>query len=96
VIQNIEDINTFLPVFSQALRKAGLSDPSNCYFVDDKRANVDAAKSLGWGSCVHFCEHGSKVLGSRTSDNGVIVISDLEQLRDVWPEIFTTGTTVPR
>lgn len=41
----------------QALRKAGISDAKKCYFVDDNRANIDAAQKLGWNSA-HFCEKG--------------------------------------
>jgi len=72
--------------------KAGISDPSKCFFVDDSRSNVDAAKALGWGRCVHFCEHRPKTAKSGmngfTRGNVVVVISDLEELREVWPEVF--------
>ena len=58
------------------MEKAGVTDPSTCYFIDDSRKsdrlifrteyrtrfslgmNIQAAESLGWGHCVHFCEFG--------------------------------------
>ncbi|KAK2466278.1 hypothetical protein APHAL10511_001920 [Amanita phalloides] len=83
-----------------ALQQASVTNPSKCYFVDDNVRNVTAAHSLGWGHCVHFYERGLEVVegGKRTQldgqcgrldDNSVIAeISDLQQLREVWPEIF--------
>jgi pyrimidine and pyridine-specific 5'-nucleotidase len=72
------------------MKQAGLSDPSKCYFVDDNRGHVDAARALGWAKCVHFCERenleGEKIHTER--ENGVVEIATLEQLRSVWPEIF--------
>jgi pyrimidine and pyridine-specific 5'-nucleotidase len=44
--------------FIKALVKAQVTDPTKCYFVDDNRINVDAARALGWGHVVHFCEAG--------------------------------------
>jgi pyrimidine and pyridine-specific 5'-nucleotidase len=82
------------------MAKAGLSDPSKCYFVDDNRGNVDAARALGWAHCVHFCEKGLEgVEGGRilqidnerapgAPDNDIIDVCTLEELRKVWPEIF--------
>jgi pyrimidine and pyridine-specific 5'-nucleotidase len=81
----------------QALKIANVSDPSKCYFVDDNKRNVSAAKELGWGHCVHFCEQGlihveggkaEEIKSSIKNEDGNSVISDLEQLRTVWPEIF--------
>ena len=81
------------------MKKAGVTDPYKCYFVDDNRRNVDAAKELGWNNCVHFCELGlENVEGGQVrkigmereegKDNGVVVISDLEELRTVWKDVF--------
>lgn len=86
---------------SQAMEKADISDPSKCYFVDDSRSNVDGARAQGWARCVHFSEHGleaveggvlkkinnEKAAGAEPTD-GIDTISDLEELRVVWPEIF--------
>ncbi|CCM03166.1 uncharacterized protein FIBRA_05288 [Fibroporia radiculosa] len=84
--------------YHAALEKAGISDPSKCYFVDDSISNIKAAKTLGWGSCVHFCEHGMmsveggkvKEIGKDISEgsDGIVVISKLEELRTVWSELF--------
>ncbi|KIY67936.1 pyrimidine 5-nucleotidase [Cylindrobasidium torrendii FP15055 ss-10] len=85
--------------YHKALAKAGITDPSKCYFVDDNRRNIDAARELGWGHCVHFCEAGlENVEGGQvrkigvdreiSTSNGVEVVSDLQELRTVWKEIF--------
>lgn len=84
------------------MKEAGVTDPSKCYFVDDNRGNIDGAIAQGWGKCVHFCEKGleameggvTKQIGDEPLDpthpNGdnIVEISRLDQLRDVWPEIF--------
>lgn len=54
---------------------------------------MEAAKKEGWSRCVHFCELELQSLGDSEQDKGglehdVVVISDLEQLRDLWPDIF--------
>lgn len=78
---------------TQALIQANVTDPSKCLFVDDSRINVEAAKKEGWSRCVHFRELELQSLGDSEQDKGglehdVVVISDLEQLRDLWPDIF--------
>jgi pyrimidine and pyridine-specific 5'-nucleotidase len=82
------------------MKQANVSDPSKCYFVDDNRINVDAARALGWAHCVHFCEKGLEAMeGGKIKeiddareagavDNGVVDVTTLEELRQVWPEIF--------
>ena len=84
----------------QALKAAGISDPSKCYFVDDSLSNVKAARALGWGSCIHFCERGllhveggkPKYIGSdikeQPDEDGIGVIAKIDELRGVRPEIF--------
>ena len=84
----------------QALGKAKITDPSKCLFVDDNRINVNAAKALGWGRCVHFSENGLtsmeggklKIIGDEEDQdevgNDIMTISDLEDLRAIWPDIF--------
>ncbi|KIY49296.1 pyrimidine 5-nucleotidase [Fistulina hepatica ATCC 64428] len=73
--------------YHRALKVANVDDPSKCYFVDDSIVNINAAKALGWGHCVHFCERGqmTKIPDQEEVDGE---ISNLEQLRHVWPEIF--------
>ena len=78
---------------AQALIQAKVTDPSKCLFVDDSRCNVDAAKELGWGRCVHFHEPelmspGGSDLDKDAVQNDVAVISNLEELRALWPDIF--------
>ncbi|TDL29549.1 pyrimidine 5-nucleotidase [Rickenella mellea] len=74
--------------FTTALTKAGVADPSKCLFVDDSRNNVQAARRLDWGSCVHFCEGSEKGIATSSNENREITISCLEELRNVWPQIF--------
>jgi len=84
--------------FKNALKIAGVSDPSKCYFIDDSKKNVIAAKELGWAKCVHFSEigletvEGGKVKEITDSPSNVTedieVIHRLEELRSVWSEIF--------
>ncbi|KAH9938203.1 pyrimidine 5-nucleotidase [Fomitopsis serialis] len=86
--------------FHIAMQKANFQDLSKCCFVDDSRTNVRAAKQLGWGRCVHFCERGlvaveggkAKEIGKNNvpdaEDEGITVITDLEELRTVWSDLF--------
>ncbi|KAJ6598962.1 pyrimidine 5-nucleotidase [Mycena vulgaris] len=87
------------PNFTTSFETAQVSDPSKCYFVDDNRINVDAARALGWGHVAHFCETGLvhveggkiKEIGSdrqNEDQNGVEVITNLEELRTIWAEVF--------
>lgn len=89
-----------LTAILQAMEKAGVEDPSRCYFIDDSRTNVEAARRLGWGHCVHFCERGvlhveggrPKYIGSDIQEgedlSGIDAVSKVDELRSVWPEIF--------
>jgi len=81
--------------YDQALAKAGITDPSKCYFIDDSRSNVDAAKEFGWGHCIHFCERGlSATEGGiemtigHNEDLKDDAVATLEDLRKVWSELF--------
>ncbi|KAG5648982.1 hypothetical protein DXG03_000331 [Asterophora parasitica] len=87
--------------YQDAMKKAKLSDPSKCYFIDDNRGNIDGARAQGWARCVHFCEQGLEAMeGGRTKqidnerapgakvDDEVKIVTTLEELRGVWPEIF--------
>jgi len=86
--------------FENALKKAGISDPAKCFFIDDSRLNVNAARKLGWGRCVHFFERGLQVveggkhkeIGKEAEENfyedGVVAITRLEELRTVWSDVF--------
>ena len=68
--------------------------------------NVSAALKIGWGRCVHFCEHGlDTVEGGQVKRIGVgadgqeglqeaTIIKKLEDLRVVWADLFKAGTQV--
>lgn len=74
--------------------------------MDDSRKNVDTARSVGWGHCVHFCEQGMEVteggqkrrikleapieIKKQEIGDEVAIITSLEELRDVWPQIFVS------
>ncbi|KAG6911182.1 hypothetical protein DXG01_003049 [Tephrocybe rancida] len=87
--------------YQLAMAKAKLSDPSKCYFIDDNRGNIDGARAQNWSKCVHFCEEGLEAMeGGRTKQignerapgaqgpDGVDIVTTLDGLRSVWPEIF--------
>jgi len=85
--------------YLNAMKQAGVTDPSKCLFVDDSRTNVVAAKRLGWGRCVHFYEYGLEtveggkvkklnVKEQQGAESEIVTVSDLEELRVVWPDIF--------
>lgn len=42
--------------YDAALEVVGLKDAGRCYFVDDSKLNITAARKLGWGHCVLFSE----------------------------------------
>jgi len=83
------------------MMQANISDPSKCLFVDDSEQNVIGAKELGWGRCAHFYEPGLQTVeggkaktlsqngGATTETDGIVVINNLEELRIVWPDIFS-------
>ncbi len=82
------------------MRKANITDPKKCFFIDDSRTNVAAALKLGWGHVVHFCEHGLETVeGGRSKRIGIgadgqealneaSVVNKLEDLRVVWADVF--------
>ena len=84
----------------QAMRKAGITDPGKCFFIDDSRTNVAAALNLGWRRVVHFCEQGLETVeGGKAKQIGVgadgqealneaTVVNKLEDLRVVWADVF--------
>ncbi|EDR12886.1 uncharacterized protein LACBIDRAFT_245826 [Laccaria bicolor S238N-H82] len=72
--------------YQMALRRVGISDPSKCYFVDDNRSNIDSARAEGWAKCIKQIDNERE---PGAVDNDVIDIASLEELRNVWPEIFS-------
>jgi len=74
--------------YEQALTQAGINDPSHCYFIDDNLDNVRAAKKLGWKSCIYFREDPLDTTDPSVVEGVDHVISDLGELRQIWPEIF--------
>jgi len=83
--------------YHRAMRQAGVQDPQRCLFVDDSISNVEGAKRVGWIRSVHFREHGPEGVEALSinsmakeliTKDGIPIINDLQQLREVWPDIF--------
>ena len=76
------------------MQRAGVSDPSKCLFVDDSFSNVEGAKNVGWIRSVHFREVGpdtvqeSEVKRIARDQEKLDEVNDLQELREVWPDIF--------
>lgn len=73
------------------MQRAGVTDPSKCFFVDDSLPNVRMSRSLGWGSSVYFRELAGdeKIADLASPVEGVdATISSLLELRTVWPQLF--------
>jgi len=86
--------------YHRAMHQAGVRDPNKCPFVDDSINNVEAARGVGWTRSVHFQEcgpetaevlrvnHTTKNQEKIVTKDGIPIISNLHQLRVVWPDIF--------
>lgn len=77
--------------FNHCMEEVG-KKPEQCYFVDDNHANASAARELGWNA-IHFNESDIGCYESREiempQDSGSpAVISNILDLRQVWPEVF--------
>jgi len=82
--------------------KAGVNDPTRCLFVDDNLGNVKAARSVGWIRSVHFREHAPETIEAHVTDtdkdqktilkDGIPIINNLQQLRELWSDIFPQKT----
>ena len=85
-------------LMSQAMQQAGVRDHSKCLFVDDSFSNIEGAKRVGWIRCVHFREtveasHFQRIVKDQEkplSGDEILVVNDLQQLREVWPDIFVS------
>ncbi|ODV85341.1 hypothetical protein CANARDRAFT_199459 [[Candida] arabinofermentans NRRL YB-2248] len=79
--------------FEKALNDAGVSDPSNAYFVDDSGLNVEAAKKLGWGKVIQFVERDedmAELVGNRSEElkADISIVRDILEIREVCKELF--------
>jgi pyrimidine and pyridine-specific 5'-nucleotidase len=78
------------------MHQAGVIDPTKCLFVDDNLSNVKAARSVGWIRSVHFREgvpesiktHVTHTDKETITKDGIPIINNLQQLREVWADIF--------
>mmetsp|Transcript_3016 Transcript_3016/g.4367 ORF Transcript_3016/g.4367 Transcript_3016/m.4367 type:complete len:281 (-) Transcript_3016:3-845(-) len=70
-----------------AMRIAGVSDPDECYIVDDSWSNIKAAKKMGWKTAlVGFKSRDGR--DAKENPDADHVIADLKDLPSVWPELF--------
>ncbi|KAI8146505.1 pyrimidine 5'-nucleotidase [Fennellomyces sp. T-0311] len=67
--------------YEKAMKEAGVTDPSQCYLVDDSAINVDIAKSLGWVT-VHVASDPEK------SNHGHFQIGGIHDLPKVLPHLW--------
>ncbi|KAF5570964.1 pyrimidine 5 nucleotidase [Fusarium phyllophilum] len=93
--QFLEDIDTskvpfvckpHKEMFMKAMREAGVSDVSRCYFIDDSHKNCVGAKDAGW-TAIHFVEEGLSVPDTPASQHQ---IRHLEELRLCGAHILQT------
>ncbi|KAF5985011.1 pyrimidine 5 nucleotidase [Fusarium coicis] len=71
-------------MFMKAMREAGVSDVSRCYFIDDSHKNCVGARDAGW-TAIHFVEEGLSVPDTLASQHQ---IRHLEEMRSLYPEFF--------
>jgi len=71
-------------MYAKAMREAGAEDVKQCYFVDDSALNAAGGTAYGWKS-VHLVESDAKAPEKPVAD---YQIQDLEELREVFPEVF--------
>lgn len=75
--------------FYRAAQEAVRAAPTaQHYFVDDSVTNVRQAIKLGWSKSVHFDENCDSPEPFTTPD-GILTISSMLQLPNVWPELFS-------
>ena len=71
-------------MYDKAMREAGVVDRETCYFVDDSALNAAGGKAYGWKTA-HLVEPVSKPPPEPVAH---YQISNLEELRTVFPELF--------
>ncbi|QPC74690.1 hypothetical protein HYE68_005442 [Fusarium pseudograminearum] len=71
-------------MFMKAMREAGVSETSKCYFIDDSHKNCVGAQKAGW-TAVHYVEEGFPLPDSPASEHQ---IHNLAELRSLFPEFF--------
>ncbi|KAM0318822.1 hypothetical protein ACHAPQ_010560 [Fusarium lateritium] len=71
-------------MFLKAMKEAGVSDVSKCFFVDDSHKNCVGAKEADW-TAVHFVEEGYPTPDTPASQHQ---IRSLEELRSIFPDFF--------
>ncbi|KAM0712492.1 hypothetical protein Q7P37_011589 [Cladosporium fusiforme] len=74
-------------MYDKAMREADATNVDECYFVDDSGLNAAAAMKYGWNTA-HLVEPTAKPPPQPVSQHQ---ISNLEELRKVFPEVFKTS-----
>ena len=79
--------------FERAMNIAGVTNPSECYFVDDSSSNINTASKIGWKTACVGPERGEKggvgdLNGVRVCENANHVIKTVHEMKIIWPELF--------
>lgn len=72
-------------MFEKAMKEAGVTDKSKCYFVDDSAANCAGAVAFGWEHTAHLIEEEDEWPENLACAN---TIRGLKELKTVFPEVF--------
>ncbi|KAI9294296.1 pyrimidine 5'-nucleotidase, partial [Neoconidiobolus thromboides FSU 785] len=71
-----------LPAYEKAMKEARVNFPTLCFFADDSKKNLDAAKQLGWTTILVTGKNNPK------QDGDHLAISSILELPEILPEIF--------
>ncbi|KAF2450932.1 pyrimidine 5-nucleotidase [Karstenula rhodostoma CBS 690.94] len=77
-------------MFDKAMEQAGVKLNENCYFVDDSFINTKAAQERGWHTA-HLLDPEDPEPPTRAAKHQ---IRSLEELRDIFPHLFKSKSTV--
>ncbi|CCH40557.1 hypothetical protein BN7_90 [Wickerhamomyces ciferrii] len=72
--------------FEKAMKEANVSNPQNCYFVDDSNSNIETSIKLGFKKNILLLETDDDLVKRKVE--GSIIIKNILELRDVVPELF--------
>ncbi|RBR24862.1 uncharacterized protein FIESC28_02352 [Fusarium coffeatum] len=71
-------------MYQKAMKEAGVSNASQCYFIDDSWNNCAAAEEMGW-TAIHFVEEGLSLPNKPASKHHV---QRFEELKLLFPHFF--------
>lgn len=74
--------------YERAMRRAGISAPSQCYFADDSAQNIEAAMQVGWNCVLVAEDKDTSMRREGKISPGRIAIRRLADLPLVFPKLF--------